>query len=435
MSFPSRLVFIFCVLVSFGSCQKERTGRELDPLIPDELPMLRFYESAEEFNVFALESYKKILRKNTDENAIYSPYAFALVMEILRVGVQGETAEKIEKCLHLPESFDINTKHPPLFQYTAPPQQKNPAWSYPPIFLSKHSLWFSEKFRLHEEYKDKTAKNYSVEFFPIDFSLSSAVIREKMNDWLRKTGQGRIPPVTSDIPAGTEFWLLQMLYFKAHWKHKFEHHFTKERPFTLMTGTTVTVPTMKEETACMYCEDDEVQVLEIPYFSFLYKGDAENDKKKLDMPGALGGGKFSMVIFLPKATDGITKFETNFNVARYEALMSALQQHTVEAYIPKFRIEQETDLADIAEPGFWDNFDFSGITVPGVVLNNAKATQRISMGIDEHGTEIILLGQIGYVSLGSEPPKFIADHPFMFAIREMETGTILFLGRVMDPSK
>ena len=105
----------------------------------------------------------------------------------------------------------------------------------------------------------------------------------------------------------------------------------------------------------------------------------------------------------------------------------------MEVSMPKFRIEHETDLADIAEPGFWNDFDLSGITDSHVVLNNVKATQKISMGIDEHGTAIALLGEIGYASVGPESPKFIADHPFMFAIREMETGALLFLGRVMDP--
>jgi serpin B len=102
----------------------------------------------------------------------------------------------------------------------------------------------------------------------------------------------------------------------------------------------------------------------------------------------------------------------------------------VEVFIPKFRIEQETE---IAEPRFWNNFDFSGITDSSVVLNGAKATQKISMGIDEYGTEIALQADFLWTSLSSEPPKFIADHPFMFLIREMKTGTILFMGRVMDP--
>ena len=259
-----------------------------------------------------------------------------------------------------------------------------------------------------------------------------------MNDWTRKAGQGRIPPMTADVPTDTELWLRQLLYFKAYWKHKFEPHKTKKRPFTLITGKKVTVPTMMQETTFMYGEDDEVQVLEMPYFSFLYDNEDEGDQKAaaLDLPGSWGGGKFSMVIFLPKTTDGITKFETNFNTVRYETLISTLQKHTVEVFIPKFRIEQETDLADIAEPGFWNHFDFFGITDSSMVLNNVKATQKITMGIDEHGTEIALRSDFAYGSLGSEPPpKFIADHPFMFAIREMETGTILFLGRVMDPSK
>ena len=317
--------------------------------------------------------------------------------------------------MRLPEDFNIDSTHPPLFPYIPPPKQTKPAFAYPPIFLSKHSIWFSENLSLREEYKNRVARNYNVEFFPTDFSLPSAVIQDTMNGWLQKVLQGTSPPVTSVFPRDTQFWFLQSLYFKAHWKQKFQHSYTKERPFTLITGESITVPTMYEDAFNFpYSEDEEVQVLEMPYFA----GDS---------------GEFSMVLFLPKAKDGITQFEAGFDVARYETLMNALHDTNVIVFIPKFRIEQETDLTAIAGPGFWDRFDFSGMIVPGAILDNARAIQKISMGIDEHGTEITLLAEIGYVSLGNEVPIFRADHPFMFVIREMQTGAILFMGRVMDP--
>ena len=390
---------------------------EVNPIIPGELPKNSFYKSVGDFNAFALESYKGLLHSNTDNNVIYSPYAFAISMEILRLGVRGETAEKIEKCMHLPEGFDTNVTHPSLFPYTPPRQQTKPSFDYPPIFLSKHSIWFSESIRLLENFKRRTSRDYDIEFFPTNFALSPMDVQKKMNDWIHKSGQGRIPFITSDLPPDTRLWFLQVLYFKAHWANKFEHISTRDRPFTLITGESIAVPTMQEDKKWfMYGEYEDVQVLEMPYVS----GDS---------------GDFSMVIFLPRATDGIIRFEDSFDVAQYETLMNSLQNTNVEVFIPKFRIEQEIDLADISESGFWDHFDFSGmIDGSETLLNNIRVTQKISIGIDEHGTEIALLGQIGYLCLGDEPPRFIVDHPFLFMIREMQTGAILFIGRVMNPS-
>ena len=108
----------------------------------------------------------------------------------------------------------------------------------------------------------------------------------------------------------------------------------------------------------------------------------------------------------------------------------------MEVSIPKFRLEQENNLRTIFEDaGLARDADYSGMLTPNPVTDDIVAKQKIVLGIDEHGTEAAVATGIGYVSLGSEPPKFIDDHPFLFLIREQKTGTILFLGRVMNPNE
>ena len=411
--------FILLVANCMVSCQTKLPPEYkewIDPVIPGDLPKVSFYESVNDFNAFALESYANIIHSNKDENIVYSPYAMAIDMEILRLGAHGKTARNIEKCLLLPASFDIDSTQLPLFEYTPPSPQKEPAIHYPPVFLLNHSIWFSDQIRLRKGYRERTTRDYHVEFFPVDFSLPSTIILKEMNNWCYKSFQGKAPPIISPLPNDTTFWLLGTLYFKAHWKNKFQHHKTQDRNFTLISGETVLVPVMQESVFNFkYTEDDDVQVLEMPYFS----GES---------------GDFSMLFFLPKVTDGILEFETEFNVNKYETLINSLQDKKVEVFIPKFSIEQETDLTEIVEDEFWINSDFSDMIEPPVPnIYKAKATQRISLAIDEHGTEVSLLAQIGYVSLDNENPIFDADHPFMFAIREMNTSAILFLGRIMNP--
>ena len=403
-----------CIL----SCRADRQSESkewIDAVIPGDLPKVSFFESAEDFNSFAMESYSKIFGRNKDDNLVYSPYALAINLEILKLGAHGQTADDIDQCLHLPAASDTNATHPALFPYTAPPQQKEAAMHYPPIFLLNHSIWYSDQLRIRKDYVKRTAEDYNVEFFPVNFSRSPADVLKKMNEWCHTTSQGKVQPITSPLLEESQFWLVQTLYFKAHWKYKFEHTKTHECPFTLISGEKVSVPTMQETTSAMYMEDDNVKVLEKPYYS----GDC---------------GEFSMLIFLPKTLDGIEAFEKSFDTSKYETLVSALQLKEVEIYIPKFRIEQETDMSEIFEHDLQNNSDFSKmIESPVARLQNVKATQTVSLGIDEHGTEVSLLGRIGYLSLDEEQPKFIVDHPFMFVIREMKTGTILFMGRVMNP--
>jgi len=138
------------------------------------------------------------------------------------------TTEKIEECLHLPIGVDTNSTHPPLFEYTSPPKQTEWFFHYPPIFLLNHSIWFSDKIRLRNDYKARTSKDYNVEFFPVDFPRPPGEIQKKLNEWIHKIGQGKVPSITPSLPEETVFWLLQTLYFKAHWKIKFQHINTEQ---------------------------------------------------------------------------------------------------------------------------------------------------------------------------------------------------------------
>jgi serpin B len=223
----------------------------------------------------------------------------------------------------------------------------------------------------------------------------------------------------------SSFTLLNTLYFKAFWHYQFQTSLTKNAPFTLANGETIMVPTMNDESGFPFMQNEEFKALEMPYAQEW--SPKENWWTKSD---------FSMLFILPGAVDGIPALEEKLSEEFLQGIVSSLSMAGLEVSIPKFRLEQENNLRTIFEDdSLVSNADYSGMFTPNPVTDAISAKQKIVLGIDEHGTEAAVATEIIYLSLGSEPPKFIADHPFLFLVRERKTGTILFLGRVMNPNE
>jgi len=212
--------------------------------------------------------------------------------------------------------------------------------------------------------------------------------------------------------------LTNAIYFKSNWHKQFDSRDTGDAPFRTTVNGQVTVPMMRQTDYFPYGADDGVQILELPY--------ASRDA--------------SMLIVLPDAVDGLGNLEKRLTPKKLVGWIAGLREREVKIYLPKFRTVSEFRLdATLRSMGmplaFSGEADFSGMTGNSDLFLSA-VVHKAYIAVDEHGTEAAAATAEPYdlsAIDGETPPVFRADHPFLFLIRDNRTGSILFLGRVVNP--
>jgi serpin B len=208
----------------------------------------------------------------------------------------------------------------------------------------------------------------------------------------------------------------QRVYFNGKWKYKFSEAATRDAPFYLADGTSAAAPTMRQLQTFRYGRFDTFQMLEMPY----------------------AGDDLSMVVVLPNDRNGLPALEATFSAERFSASLEGLWPREVMVYLPKFTFEASTRLGDpLMDLGMVRAFgggDFSGISDEGLQID--EVYHKTFIDVNESGTEAAAATAVVATvtsCIPSPPPVFQADHPFLFALRDMHTGSLLFLGRMGDP--
>jgi serpin B len=282
-----------------------------------------------------------------------------------------------------------------------------------------NGLWGQDGYGFLPEFLDVLAENYGAGLRLLDFRNAAEESRVVINDWVSDQTEDRIQDL---IPQGaidplTRLVLTNAIYFNAAWDNPFEPNLTEDGPFYLLDGGEVTVPMMRQTESFGYTEGEGYQAVELRY----------------------DGGELSMVILLPEAGEFET-FEGSMDAARVDAIVAALAHREVALKMPKFEFDSDFSLQDpLVAMGMPDAFaevaDFSGMT-GNRDLFIADVIHQAFVSVDEAGTEAAAATAVIMAELAvpAEPVEVTVDHPFVFLIRDIETGAILFVGRVVNPS-
>jgi len=371
---------------------------------------------------FAFDLYQAVRPSNG--NVVYSPYSISLAFAMTYGGAHSETATQMADVLHYTLSGD---QFHPVFNaldldLARRPNQAADVDEKERFQLSiANSLWGQDGWPFLPEYLDLLAVNYGAGMRLVDFENAPESARRQINDWVSEQTRGRIKDI---IPSGmidpvTRLVLANAIYFKATWEYKFNANDTADKPFYLLNGDTVSVPMMEisHQVNLSYAAGDGWQAVSLPY----------------------KGGLTEMVVIVPDAGNFET-FESTLSAERYDEILAAMEPQDVILSMPKFTFETQFGLKDIlAGMGMQAAFDpntadFSGIDGQrDLVISDA--IHKAFIAVDEKGTEaaaatIIIMG------LGAIMPQGIVltiDRPFFFFIRDVPTGTILFMGRVLEP--
>lgn len=366
-------------------------------------------------NRFALDLYAKL--KDDDGNIFCSPYSISTALAMTWAGARGTTAEQMAKVLHFERpAAEIHADFKRLIE------SQNEAGKKGNYELSvANALWGQKGYGFLKEYLELVENNYHAALREVDFDHAIEEARQTINQWVEDKTKEKIKDLLKPgtLQQGTTLILTNAIYFKGQWILQFKEEKTKDEPFTLLDGKQIDVPMMNQTDRFGYAEDDNVQVLELPYT----------------------GDDLSMVIVLPRKTDGIGELDKMLTAEKLNGWLAKLPRQKVIVSIPKFKMTCEFSLAKILESmGMPDAFsraaDFSGMTGKQDLFISA-VIHKAFVEVNEEGTEAAAATAVTMMRATAMPPKpdpvFRADHPFIFMIRDMKTGAMLFLGRVMNP--
>ncbi len=355
---------------------------------------------------FAMRFYHQAAR-HTDGNIFFSPTSIKTAFGIAYEGAKGVTAKEMEQVFGF-EPDDQKRRE----GFANIQSSLNPADKKFKLRLA-NALWLAQGFEPLEKYVDAVTTHYDSEVETLDFASADAI--HTINGWVDNKTEGKIGEIFKEIDPNTRLVITNAIYFKGNWTIPFDKERTTNSDF-MTPQKTVQVPMMSRDSMFNYTKDNMVEVVEIPY----------------------QGDRLSMLIILPDQMVGLTPVEDSLTIEKIQGWRNNLAKQRLLVQIPKFKLETEYDLKRIltdlhVRSAFSSSdADFSGISgSKGLFIEQAR--HKAFVDVNEEGTEAA--AATGIAMLTSMPPTFRADHPFMFLIQDNETGNILFMGRVTDPTQ
>lgn len=371
-------------------------------------------------NAFAMDLYSQLVSGDV-RNIFFSPYSISSALAMTYGGADGTTAEEMAKILHFDTaSGDVHAAMKALRKrFAAMPEGAG-------TFDVANRLWMAEEAKVLPTFSDLLSRDYGNASEQLDFAKDPEGARATINAWVAERTRDKIRDLLrrGDVKQGTRLVLTNAIYFNSAWQTPFSASATKEELFHTGAGTRKNVPTMHRTGFFPYREYRDLQIVKIPY----------------RLPG------FSLLILLPRVNGDFTqleRLEKHLTPSQFSAWTEGMVQQNVALSLPKFRDEERYPLKDALEQlgmvlPFTADADFSKMVGGDDVMIDAVIHQAV-IDLDEKGTEAAAATAVTMALKSTrmpdpkEPVEFRADHPFVYCIVDDITGTIVFMGRMMEP--
>lgn len=364
-------------------------------------------------NQFALDIYRQITASTDQKNVLVSPFSISTALAMTYAGARGETARQMADVLRF--QLPDERLHPAYGELIADLDADREGYR----LSVANRLFGQEGYSFKHPFLDITSGDYGAPLEELDFYSDPEGSRTRINRWVEDKTNDKIRNL---LPGGsvtryTRLVLTNAIHFDGSWKYKFDERLTQEEPFYLADGSESTVSLMFQQGSFKYGDFDGFQMLEMPY----------------------AGDDLSMVVMLPDAVDGLDELEASVSTELLETSLNAMHQREVLVHLPKFTFDGSFQLGGtLYDMGMTDAFgggDFTGIADDGLMISDV--IHKTFIDVNEEGTEAaaataVIVGTTCLCGPPPPPPVFRADHPFLFALRDTHSDSLLFLGRVME---
>jgi serpin B len=400
-----------CVGILYAAC-----GDSIGPIIelPRELSIAEG-KLVDADNRFAFKLFREVNEQDGGKNIFISPLSVGMALGMTYNGAAGTTRETMQETLELQGMTieEVNQAYGSLIDLL---RELDPRVE----FLLANSIWYRNTMTFEQDFLDLNMQYFDAEVSALDFNSPSAA--NTINDWVRQNTSGRIEEIVDNpIDPMTIMFLINAIYFKADWASQFDKDLTQSAPFFLEDGSQTTVQMMRHQ-----------EEISIRHFH-----DWDNDIQVVDLP--YGGQAYSMTILLPDEPDGIESLVDDLTHQQWMNWIAVLDSTTRQVSMPKFTLEYDLNMNEVLKSlgmaiAFDTNAaDFTNMYAPGGVFIS-KVKHKTFVDVNEEGTEAAAVTSVEMGLTSAGPMPIVIDRPFVFAIRERHSGTILFVGKMLDPN-
>lgn len=362
---------------------------------------------------FGFKLFAEVAKQDAGKNVFISPASVGLALAMTYNGAVGETKQGMERALEIQGMHhdELNRAYAQLRQALESADPK--------VELNiANSLWARKGVTFNPAFIERNKQFYGAEVTALDFGDPAAPAT--INSWVSDKTKGKISHIVDQIDAQSILFLINAIYFKGKWSIEFDKAKTKEDTFTTVAGQQKRVPMMHQTGKYNYYEGKEFQAVSIPY----------------------GDGRASLYVFLPAASSTLDAFQRSLTAANWETWMKQFAQTEGSIALPRFRVEYEVGLNDaLKSMGMGIAFDANRADFSGIVEGSERAyisrvKHKTFAEVNEEGTEAAAVTSVEMRTTSARMQKtfqLIVNRPFLCAIRDNKTGTVLFVGSITDP--
>jgi serpin B len=361
---------------------------------------------------FGFKLYSDLRNREPGKNTFVSPASVAMALAMTYNGAGAETKTAMARALEV-DSVSLDELNRGFSALRAAL-----ASSDPKVKLEiANSLWGKQGVAFKPDFIDRNRRFFGAEVTNLDFGDPGAP--GKINSWVKQKTHDKIDKIVDEIDPMTVLYLINAIYFKGAWSDEFKKTETKDEPFKAMGGD-VRVPMMHQSDSYQHLDGKDFQAVSLPY----------------------GSGRVSMYVFLPSENSSLAEFQKSLTAENWDQWMTQFKKTPGDIGLPRFKLEFEATLNDTLkamgmEIAFDpDRADFSGIA-DGDRIYISRVKHKSFCEVNEEGTEAAAVTSVEMRTTSAMRPqkrfRMIVDRPFFFAIRDNQTGSVLFMGSVVKP--
>lgn len=365
---------------------------------------------------FGFDLFAELARREGDKDLFVSPLSVAMALAMTYNGASGQTRDAMAEVLGL-EQLSLEEVN----QANAALRQSLQGLGTGVELSIANSLWARQGVDFKEDFLERNRQHYGAEVASLDFNSPDAP--GTINQWVDRNTRGKIKQIVDQIDPDTVMFLINAIYFNGKWSQSFDKAMTRDRPFHLPDGSEKQHPMMSRSGKYPYLKGEGFQAVSLPY----------------------GDGRTSMYVFLPDEASSLDEFLQGLDAESWANWMSRFKQTEGDVVIPRFKSEYEVSLNDALKAlGLEVAFDpdranFEGMRAIPPRLYIQQVKHKAVVDVNEEGTEAAGVTSVIVGITSAQQPQerfsFVADRPFFFAIRDNQTGSVLFMGTVVDPQQ